>query len=309
MGTSGPYTPSPKWSGAKTDLTRALADGAQEGEDAKNIVGDFARQLAGDADDGFGPVPPSFGHIGLDKATEKLEVLLQKLPARTATFTAPGGRSVRPGGRDARGGAGTASSSRKSGGSRTGGGRSRGVAGGAIVRSAARGLADFISQVPKVGLRQALTNAGLTDVDKLNPADIALAVADLLVTDASQLIMTELRDALATVVEELCDAPESLDEVEQRIAESAGRLEMVIQNLFECYIMERFKTFFCEHEAARYGYEAADRILKEAREFIGTEMDLQRSDKHDLTAVDWNGAEGAKIVDAILERTIAVYAG
>ena len=57
-----------------------------------------------------------------------------------------------------------------------------------------------------------------------------------------------------------------------------------------------------------HGYEAVDDILKEAREFIATEMDLQRVDKHDLTAVDWNGAEGAKIVDAILERTIAVYA-
>jgi len=37
-------------------------------------------------------------------------------------------------------------------------------------------------------------------------------------------------------------------------------------------------------------------------------MELERADGHDLTAVDWNGAEGAKIVDAILERTIAVYA-
>ena len=309
MGTSGPYTPSPKWSDAKRDLTRALTDAPPEGEDAKNIVGDFAQQLAGDADDGFGAVPPSFGHLGLEKATENLEALLQKLPTRPATITAPGRRSGRPRDRDASGGAGTGSRSRKSGVSRTGGVRAKGLAGGAIVRSAARGLADFISQVPKIGLREALTNAGLTDLESLDPADIALAVADLLVTDASQLIMTELRDALATVVEELCDNPESLDEAEQRIVESAGKLESVVQNLFECYIMERFKTFFCEHEAAKHGYEAADRIVNEAREFIATEMDIHRADKHDLTAVDWNGAEGAKIVDAILERTIAVYAG
>ncbi len=176
------------------------------------------------------------------------------------------------------------------------------------MRPAAQRLAAFISQVPKVGLKQALTNAGLANVEKLKPDEIALAVADVLVTDASQLIMTELRDAVATVIEELCEDAKSLEQAEEKIVESAGKLESVVQSLFECYIMERFKTFFCEHEAAKYGYEAADNILKEAREFISTEMDIQRVDKHDLTGVDWIGAEGAKIVDAILERTIAVYA-
>jgi len=110
-------------------------------------------------------------------------------------------------------------------------------------------------------------------------------------------------------MEELCENSQSFEEAEQQITASAENLESVVQRLFECYIMERFKTFFCEHEAPKHGYEAADRILHEAREFISTEMDLQRADKHDLTAVDWTGPEGAKIVDAILERTIAVYTG
>ena len=162
------------------------------------------------------------------------------------------------------------------------------------MRPAAQRLAEFISQVPKIGLRQALTNAGLADVEKLKPDEIALAVADVLVTDASQLIMTELRDALATVVEELCENAQSLEQAEQKITESAGKLESVVQNLFECYIMERFKTFFCEHEAAKHGYEAADNILKEARVFISTEMDIQRADKHDLTGVDWSGQKARK---------------
>lgn len=311
MGTSGAYTPSPKWSGTKTDVTNALADGTPQGQEAKEILGNFARQLAGDPDDGFGEMPSDFSHIDPEKAAEKLDALLEKLPPRPATFTvsrvsgSPGkrGDDLSGGGRGGDGRAG----GRRSGSSKGGvGGRK--ASGGAIVRPAAQRLAEFVSQVPKVGLKQALTNAGFQDVDKLKPDEIALAVADVLVTDASQLIMTELRDAVATVVEELCENAESLEQAEQRITESAGKLESVVQSLFECYIMERFKTFFCEHEAARYGYEAADSILKEAREFISTEMDIQREDKHDLTGVDWNGVEGAKIVDAILERTIAVYA-
>jgi len=313
MGTSGSYTPSPKWSATKTDVTRALGDGTPQGQDAKDILGHFAQQLAGNADDGFGKLRPEFGHVDPDTAAEKLDALLQKLPAKPTSFSslrvsgspgnAGGGSTARASG----GKAGVGSGARRSGSSSRGIGGSRKASGGAIVRPTAQRLAEFISQIPHVGLKQALTNAGLVDVEKLKPDEIALAVADVLVTDASQLIMTELREAVATVVEELCDHAKSLERAEQNLTESAGKLESVVQNLFECYIMERFKTFFCEHEAQKYGYEAADSILREAREFISAEMDFHREDKHDLTSVDWNGAEGAKIVDAILERTIAVY--
>lgn len=309
MGTSGSYTPSPKWSGTKTQLTNALNNGEAEGERAKDIISDFVQQLAGDKEDGFGDVPSDFGQLDPDGAAEKLDTLLQGLPPKPTTFTtsSAASRSLGRGGGGTGGGSGPASAARSSGGSRRGSGRTGKTTGGAVVRPAAQRLADFISQVPKVGLKQALVNAGLTDVDKLGADELALAVADVLATDASELIMTELRDALATVLEQLCEKAQTLEQAEQQITESAGKLESVVQSLFECYIMERFKTFFCEHEAPKHGYEAADHILKEAREFISTEMELQRADKQDLTSVDWKGAEGARIVDAILERTIAVY--
>jgi len=64
--------------------------------------------------------------------------------------------------------------------------------------------------------------------------------------------MTELRDALTTVLEKLCDDPKTIEEAEQKLTDSAAKLETVVQTLFECYIMERFKTFFCEHEAPKH---------------------------------------------------------
>jgi len=164
-----------------------------------------------------------------------------------------------------------------------------------------------ISEVPKVGLKQALINAGVRNVNSLPPGEIALAVADVLSTDTSSIIATELREAVTTVVERCCADPKSFEEAEKSLTGASSKLEAVVQSLFECYIMERFKTFFSEHEAVKHGYEAADGILKEAREFISAEMDLQRADKNDLTKVDWAGLEGAKIVDAILEKTIAIY--
>jgi hypothetical protein len=307
MGTSGPYTPSPKWSGIKTNLTNALNSGDVDGEKAKGLVGDFVQQLAGEGEEGFGEVPADFGHLSPEQAKDKLDALLAKLPVQQPR--AAGGRSTIPSGGDSKGGGagGGAGAARQSGSrSRRGGRAATGSAGG-VVRPAAQRLAHFISEIPKVGLKQALVNAGVTDIDEMQPGQIALAVADVLATDASLLIMTELRDALATVLEKLCGDSKGIEEAEQKLTDSAAKLENVVQTLFECYIMERFKTFFCEHEAPKHGYDAADDILKEAREYISSEMELERADRHDLTAVDWNGAEGSKIVDAILERTVAIY--
>jgi len=175
------------------------------------------------------------------------------------------------------------------------------------VRPAAQKLASFISEIPKVGLRQALINAGVANVDDLPPEQIALAVADVLSTDASLLIETELRDALSTVLEQLCTQPATIDQAEKMLTNSAYDLQSVLQKLFECYIMERFKTFFCEHEAPKYGYDAADKIIREARDYVRAEMQLEKAERRDLTSVDWIGTEGSQIVDAILERTITVY--
>jgi hypothetical protein len=285
-------------------VSRALNGGTPTGQEAKDLVGSFVQQLATDPDDGFGKVPSGFGNAQPDQATERLDALLRKLPLIPVSSKTRGRSGVAD---EGGGGGGVKSRARRSGGSHGGTKAKRRSTGAGSVRPTAQRLAEFISQVPKLGLRQALSNAGLPDVANLAPEEIALAVADVLITDASQLIMTELRDAVATVIEELCEASQSFEEAEQLIVASAGRLESVVQRLFECYIMERFKTFFCEHEAPKHGYEAADRILNEAREFIATEMDLQRVDERDLTTVDWSGPDGAKIVDAILERTIAVY--
>jgi hypothetical protein len=152
-----------------------------------------------------------------------------------------------------------------------------------------------------------LRDAGISNADSLPPSQLALAIADVLSSDASQIIQTELRAALVTVLETICSEPDSIDTAEALLTAAAYDMADVVQMLFESYIMERFKTFFCEHEAAKHGYEAADGILNEARQFVAVEMQLVKADRRDLTAVDWGGPDGAKIVDAILERTIAIY--
>ena len=296
MGTSGAYIPSPKWSNLKTDVTNALNSAAVDGPKAQELVSDFIQQLCDEPDEGFGKLPRDFGNTAPAEALKKLNTLLSSFPelparqvwsARSRTGESP----IRPG--------------RKVSARRTG---TRGKTLGALgVRPTARRLATFLSEVPKLGLRQALINAGVTSIDTLPPEKIAFAVADVLATEANLLIQAELRDALSMVMEEICKEPKTLEEAEQMLFESAYNLQSVVQLLFECYIMERFKTFFCEHESKKHGYDAADKILKEARKFVSTEMQLEKAGRRDLTEVNWAGAEGGKIIDAILQRTIAVY--
>jgi hypothetical protein len=306
MGTSGPYTPSPNWSGIKTAVTNALNAGPVTDQDAHDLVRDFVDKLREEKDEGLGNLPDDFGRISPNEAAGKLKELLQKFPkASSPPPRARGGVSSGGGGSGGGSGGGGRIGRTGGGGGRKGGSSQR--SGSGSVRPAAQRLASFISQVPKVGLRQALIEAGIANVDQLPPDQIALAIADVLATDSNSIVQTELRDALGTVLEKLCDNPTSLEVAEEKLTNSAYDLQTVVQMLFECYIVERFKTFFSEHEAAKHGYDAADKIVNEARVYVASEMALEKAERRDLTAVEWGSAEGAKIVDGILERTIAIY--
>jgi len=305
MGTSGAYTPSPNWSKIKTDVTNALNSGPVRDQEAHELISVFVDELCEQEDQGFGDVPSDFGSVSPEEATDKLNDLLKefpKPPVRTGKVSARGASGGSGGGGSARSSAGKKPGRGTRGGKRTG----RISIGGGIRPMAGR-LATFISEVPKVGLRQALINAGFESVDDLPPEQIALAVADVLASESSLLIDTELRAALMTVLEAICQKPDSIEVAEERLSDSAYNLPGILQELFECYIMERFKTFLCEHEAPKHGFEAADKISAEARDYVAGEMELEKADRRDLTSVDWQGSEGAKILDAILERTIAVY--
>jgi hypothetical protein len=64
--------------------------GHRRARDAKDILGNFAQELAGGADDGFGKLRPDFGHVDPDTAAEKLDALLHKLPPKPASFSGLG---------------------------------------------------------------------------------------------------------------------------------------------------------------------------------------------------------------------------
>ena len=306
MGTSGRYIPSPNWGSLTANVTSALNAGPVTGEDAHNLVREFVEKLREEQDEGLGDLPDEFDSDGAEEAKEKLVELLKEYPQAPSRVPAPQkGRGGGGGGDEGRGGVtgGKTGRSGRGGGSRT----ARGGSAGGSVRPAAQRLATFISQVPKVGLRQALIDAGVENVDQLPADQIALAIADVLAVDTSSIVQTELRDALIKVLEKICDSAETMEVAEGNLNASSYNLQTVVQMLFESYIVERFITYFSEHEAAKHGYDAAQKIVNEARQYVASEMALQKAERRDLTAVDWGSEEGAKIIDGILERTIAIY--
>ncbi len=309
MGTSTACPGSPKWGDVKRASTAAAKGGPISGEDASRIVADFVQGLCDGKDDGFGRLPSKFGTI-TEQTKEALKNLLAKYPA--APLQSGNVRSNAAHSSD-KGNTGRSSTSGSSGGKAgTGSGGRKGSSSstsisGRGVRPTAQRIASFLSQIPKVGLLEALRSVGLVDIANSSPEQVALALTDFLCGPNSLLVDAELRDATSALLEELCPEPRTVDQLEESFAAAAYDLDGVLARLFENYIMERFKTTLCEHLSQRFDYNTADKIALEAREFVSTEMELLRANNVDLTEVDWAGKEGGEIIDTILENTIAVY--
>ncbi|WP_133797677.1 hypothetical protein [Prosthecobacter fusiformis] len=301
MGTSRSAPPSPKWTQVKTAVTTALNSGPVTPPVAHDLISQFVQQMASSTNhEGFG-APIKF--ISPAKADQQLQAIVISYPASSrasSTTSGPGENTRGSGGRASS----KSSASRKTSGQR--GSRSRAISGIGI-RSTAQRVASFLSDVRQVGLVQALAERGFSDLENLPPERLAIAIADVLQENSSYIIEIELREALSQVFEKICVKQDDLANLEIALDNAASDIGSVLTQLFECYIIERFKTNHGEHLAKEHGYEAADKIVNAARDFVAAELAFEETTRHDLTSVDWGGREGEGIVNAILERTVAVY--
>lgn len=304
MGTSRSVPPSPKWASVKTAVTTALNDGPITPPIAQDLMSQFVQQICDQGgEEGFGILPTGFGNVSPKDATQRLEKLISSHPVSTSRASSGGGGG---GGGSSGGGASRKTTGSRTGGGRRGGGKARSIKGTGIRPTALR-VASFLSDVKKVGLVQALAERGIADAASLPPDKLALAIADVLQENSNHIIETELRDALSQVFERICEEQASIEDVEAALDVAAGDICTVITQLFECYIVERFKTIHGEHLSAKHGFEAADKIVDGARHYVASELALEKANRRDLTEVDWAGTEGKQIVEAILERTVSVY--
>jgi hypothetical protein len=267
MGTSRDYQGSPNWSGTKGQVTGAGGDGAAGGDKAEKLVSSFVGQLATATRGGFG------------------------------TGSAGGG-----GGGSGGGGKGSGGSSSGGGGGRRGGGGR--ISGG--VRGVASGIGSFISDVVKIGLKDALKAIGLESCDGKSAEEVALALQEALGGPASTVDQEDLRAALGDLMEELMGKADTFAEIEKAFREAAGNLSHVIERLFGHYIYERFCTLHYANVMNTHGPANADSFFGSIKDYIHEKMNLAAVSK-DLGKVDWKGIEGAQVVDSILNETIEIF--
>lgn len=277
MGTSTTYSGSPKWGAAKTETTRVGGEGFVTPQKAASIVSSFVNQMLKAPQLGFGP-----SLSGASAGT-------------TASSAGAGGPGPRGG---SRGGGG--------GGAGGGGGSSRTSRLGGSPRAVARGIGAFLSDVGTKGFREALAERGLTDLTGKSPDEVAFALADLLGGPSSLIEQTALRDALLELVLQWSENAKEVDDFEQSVSIAASNIEDALHDFFGHYIFEVFKTVGYQGVLAAHGFEKAQSMAGQIRDFISAKIDAFES-KQSLSDVDWNGPRGAAVVDAIVADTIEIF--
>ena len=270
MGTSTNYSGSPNWGPSKSETTRVGGEGHVTPQKAASIVGGFVDQMARAPQLGFG----------------------------TPLSAQGGGLTARPGERGRGGG----------GGGGVGGGDGRGGARqiGGAARTIARGIGSFLADVGAKGFREALAQRGMTNLSGKTPDEIALALADLLGGPSSLIEQTALRDALIALLLTWSEGLTVFDELAQSVTAAAQNIEAALHAFFGHYIFEVFKTVGYQGVLANHGFEKAESMASQIRDFIDAKIGGLEASRA-LSSVDWNGSAGAAIVDGIVADTIAIF--
>jgi hypothetical protein len=146
----------------------------------------------------------------------------------------------------------------------------------------------------------------LTDITGKTPEEIALALADLLGGPASLIEQTALRDALMALVLAWSEGAKGLNDLAQSVTAAASNIEAALHEFFGHYIFEVFKTVGYQGVLANHGFEKAESMAGQIRDFIDAKIAGLESSRQ-LSSVDWNGSAGAAIVDGIVADTISIF--
>jgi hypothetical protein len=218
--------------------------------------------------------------------------------------SAPSGGFGGSGGARGSGGGGGAGGGGGGGrGGRSGGGSSR----SSPVRGAAQRIGSFFSDVAKVGFREAVEKIGLKNADQMTPAELALAIADLLGGEPNLFDQTAVRDAVAALMQDFANGPDSLAAFGEVLVQQAQNIESVLENFLGNYVFEMFCSTTYKGILETHGPASAEGLAGQVRDYISTKLgDVKSSGK--LSSIDWNGPAGAKMVDTLIAQTIEIFA-
>ncbi len=273
MGTSTGYQmpTGGDWTPLKTDATNFVQNGTSATVTPQSLLGDYMRAIGG-----------------------------------AAAFSSGGGGS--PSGSGGGGGAGGGGAS--GGGSSSGSGGSRSVTAGGT-RAAQRvthGLGNFLARVGSAGIGEALRDIGLGELVGKSASEIATALLDKLAGPSSTIDDAAARAACDDLNKELLQDARTTEDVDRvfKTAMDDKGLGGILMRFFSLYIYRRFCRDFYENWCKRAGNTVANARLSTIKKFIDTNLKARCINKN-ITATNWKGGEGGRLVSQILGETCRVF--
>lgn len=167
-------------------------------------------------------------------------------------------------------------------------------------------LGAFLSDVASVGLHEALSRAGWSDLVGRPTHEFLNALIDRLTGGASTIDEVDARNALARLQDRLLDDASTIEDVERILGAEAANLDALLAEFFGYYIFEQFCRVFFERLVQRVGEGRASSFLKDIEAMIAATL-ANRTAERDLAAIEWEGKEGRDIVIEIMETTLQVF--
>jgi hypothetical protein len=184
------------------------------------------------------------------------------------------------------------------------------IGAGRSAQNTARRLANFVSSVGALGLRQALESFGLAEFVGKSATEIVAALVDKLGEPSSTINDVDARKALSRVMNDRLsdlETPEQVEETLSQIIEGED-LESLLAQFFGYYLYEQFCRVFYERLAKKVGVSNADGYLSSIFDTIKSALEYMTHDR-DLSKIDWAGAEGQRIAAQILQDTFEIFGG
>jgi hypothetical protein len=187
-------------------------------------------------------------------------------------------------------------------------GGSSGTGGFAAASRVARSFGGFVSDVGKYGLSEALERNGLSDLREKPVQEIILGLVDRLGGPASTIDDVDARMALSKLQEKILEEAENVADVERILSEKATDLGELLADFFGFYLYEHFCRVFYESLVQKVGEIRAESFLDQIKDFIFSSI-ANQAVSTPLGNVEWGGEQGQKIIEEIMEATMAVFGG
>ncbi|MCC6192597.1 MAG: hypothetical protein IT318_26525 [Anaerolineales bacterium] len=151
---------------------------------------------------------------------------------------------------------------------------------------------------------------GLTDLAGRSASDIASALLDRLSGPASTLDSAAARAALSALLLELFGAAKTVEAMEQLLNTALDTLGVakIVTRFFGHYLYECFCRSFYEAWSKKVGETQAKSSLSAVKSVIENALKAKLSTR-DIRRVKWDGPEGQKLAQAILEDTLDIFGG